>query len=148
MDGNIDKVREALIGSRFIIDKFTMGTHPALKKIDEAIAAISAIDPEDNALKVGRYFCAQMPCSPSDCDGVPCRYMKNAIANRNNRDPDAIRRECARVARNAIFDFGIGNKASNYYSPIIRKELAVQLVERAILGAEPAQDDKGGHDGR
>ena len=46
MDGNIDKAREALIGSGFIIEKFTMGTHPALKKIDEAIAALSAIDPE------------------------------------------------------------------------------------------------------
>ncbi len=56
---------------------------------------------------------------------------------------EAIRRECARAARNAIFDFGIGDKASNYYSPMIRKELAVQLAERAILGAEPEKDKHG-----
>ncbi len=107
----------------------------------DALAALSAIDPEDNALKVGRHFCSKMPCSPSDCDGIPCRYMEDAVANRNNRDPEAIRLECARAARNAIFNFGIDDKAPDYYSPIIRKDLAVQLVERAILSAEPAQDD-------
>ena len=67
--------------------------------------------------------------------------LAEAWNTRSAIDPEAIRRECARDARNAIFDFGIGNKASNYYSPIIRKELAVQLVERAILSTEPAQDD-------
>lgn len=46
---------------------------------------------------------------------------------------DAIRRECAENARNAIFDFGIGDK-EHIYSPIIRKDLAAQLVERAIMG--------------
>jgi len=48
---------------------------------------------------------------------------------------DEIRRECAENARNAIFDFGIGDK-EHIYSPIIRKDLAAQLVERAILGKE------------
>lgn len=66
------------------------------------------------------------------------RKLHAALAALSAVDPDAIRRECARAARNAIFDFGIGNKASNYYSPTIRRDLAVQLVERAILSAEPA----------
>ena len=48
---------------------------------------------------------------------------------------DEIRRECAENARNAIFDFGIGDK-EHIYSPIIRKDLAAQLVERAIIGKE------------
>ena len=66
------------------------------------------------------------------------RKLHAALAALSAVDPDAIRRECARAARNAIFDFGIGNKASNYYSPTIRRDLAVQLVERAILSAELA----------
>lgn len=49
-----------------------------------------APSPEAHAAKVGRYFCSQMPCGPSDCT-FPCRYMQDAIATRNNRDPEAIR---------------------------------------------------------
>lgn len=40
---------------------------------------------EDPAIAVGRYFCAAMPCGPGDCGPPPCRYLKDAIANRNNR---------------------------------------------------------------
>ena len=43
--------------------------------------------------------------------------------------------ESAMLARNAIFDYGIGDK-TQHYTPIIRKDLAAQLVERAIIGKE------------
>lgn len=91
MDGRIDEIREAL-------DRLSGFTYHAADSQDAddiktVCAALSTIDPEDNALKVGRHFCAQMPCSPTDCTEVPCRYMKDAVANRNNRDPEAIRRE-------------------------------------------------------
>lgn len=44
-------------------------------------------------------------------------------------------RKCAEAVRNAIFDFGIGSHASNTYSPIMRRDMAVQLAERAIIRA-------------
>ena len=75
-----------------------------------------------------------------DLHGNPCVILNaDGLSDLIAAHDEAIRRECAKAARNAIFDFGIGDKASNYYSPMIRKELAVQLVERAILGAEPVQ---------
>ena len=95
----------------------------------------------------GRFIAAARTGWPRDAARVGvladrCAALETRVATLSAIDPAAIRRECARAARNAIFDFGIGNKTSNYYSPIIRKELAVQLVERAILGAELAQDER------
>ncbi len=43
-------------------------------------------------------------------------------------------KEAATKARNAILDFGKGDTVSSRYSPMIRKEMAAQLAERAILG--------------
>jgi len=43
-------------------------------------------------------------------------------------------KEAAIKARNAILDFGKGDTVSSWYSPMIRKEMAAQLAERAILG--------------
>lgn len=50
----------------------------------ELLDAILAAEPDEpGAEKVGRYFCAAMPCSPSDCGEVPCQYLLQAVANRN-----------------------------------------------------------------
>ena len=68
-----------------------------------------------------------MPCSPTDCTEVPCRYMKDAIANRNNRDPEAIRRECADRAIAYMTDDG--TYPAEAWDPL----------RAAILSAEPAQ---------
>lgn len=79
----IDSIREALIDGR------NHGGKRFAYKCHKALAALSTIEADVNAKKVGPYFCAQMPCSPSDCIEVPCRYIKDAISNRNNCDPDA-----------------------------------------------------------
>lgn len=143
MDGKIDMVRKAFktwwrnplsdnaisFAASFPIDK----TEQASAFYSGYIAAISAIDPEDNALKVGRYFCAQMPCSPTDCTEVPCRYMKDAIANRNNRDPEAIRRECAEKAVEYV--------ASAYYGNGYCYDIDSAALRASIISANLSSDD-------
>jgi hypothetical protein len=77
-----------------------------------------------------------------DILGIPCvqyytdEYLERAIATAR---AEALRKAAER-ARNAIFDFGIGDKATNYYSPMIRRDLAAQLAEQAILAGK--QEDK------
>lgn len=48
-------------------------------------------------------------------------------------DREALRQECAKKARDAILDFGRVDTVSYNPSMMIRKEMAAQLAERAIL---------------
>lgn len=57
-------------------------------------------DIEGRATEVGRHFCSAMPCSPSDCTGTPCRYLSDAIANRNNRTEAMLQEAAARGRMN------------------------------------------------
>jgi len=48
-------------------------------------------------------------------------------------DRETLRLECAKKARDAILDFGRIDTVSYSPSMMIRKEIAAQLAERAIL---------------
>jgi len=45
---------------------------------------------------------------------------------------EKLREKIARAARDAILDFGKGDTVSTWYSPMVRKDMAAQLAERAI----------------
>lgn len=52
---------------------------------------------------------------------------------------EALKEAVAR-ARSAILGFGKPRAASDRYSPMIRKDMAAQLAERAILADEPKEE--------
>ena len=54
---------------------------------------------------------------------------------------DAIRREVATKSSQAILVFGEADKIGEWYSPMIRKELAVAIIMESILGTEPAREE-------
>ena len=172
MDGKIDEIREALEefvkwSEAYPVDVFHEPTPEQVDAVcktlgfridaisamvlrnftkhfgDIAKQALSALSAIDSEAKIKRIEELETELESARKDRrIAWDDANKAEAALSTIDPEAIRRECARDARNAIFDFGIGNKASNYYSPTIRRDLAVQLVERAILSAEPAQDDE------
>jgi|WetSurMetagenome_2_1015567.scaffolds.fasta_scaffold57776_5 hypothetical protein len=91
----VDDIREEKYGCGYFIS-----TEKARKLIESRDSAIRADEARKQAERyayrdgVGAYFCAAMPCSPSDCGKTPCKYLSQAISNRTNKslaDPEATK---------------------------------------------------------
>lgn len=83
----LDRLRAALASERAKSASLDQSLGQAIDWLDEERAKREG---NEDAEAVGLYFCKSMPCSPTDCTGTPCRYLADAIANRNNRPaPDA-----------------------------------------------------------
>ena len=65
----------------------------------EIVAALLASSQgQGRADEVGHHFCAAMPCGPGDCGPAPCRYLEDAIANRNNHpQPEGLKEAADRL---------------------------------------------------
>jgi len=80
-----DKVTERYI------DKITT----LIQSHDAAILASHGQgDSETRWAEVGRHFCTSMPCGPADCGPAPCKYLAQAIANRNAGQGERALRVC------------------------------------------------------
>lgn len=109
-------------------------------RMDTLVA--KAPGPQEAWVDVGRHFCTEMPCGPADCGETPCRYLSDAIANRNNRSTEAqgdiraameAKLNCIEVELNMMT-----LRPTPPYSEInnIRKELGTL---RALLARDGAQ---------
>lgn len=66
-------------------------------------------------------------------------YNEYQLEDRIRKAVAEALQEAANRVKSAILDYGIGVNAS-YYSPMIRRDLAAQLAERAILADKQDPD--------
>ena len=116
-------------------------TCKAVYQAEIAIAALDklAVEPSDDAREfacmLGSIFMENVVyMTIKKVEESTDSRIATALTVRDERIRAEALREAATKARNAILDFGKGNTVSSRYSPMIRKEMAAQLAERAILG--------------
>lgn len=96
---------------------------------DRVVQAMASVDRKPNDY---------LHCNEA-CEGVSLALdIRNELTLNESvaaivADREILRRECAKKARDAILDFGRIDTVSYSPSMMIRKEMAAQLAERAIL---------------